>query len=47
MFWNIESGSKYVKIAKAHDSEEISTCCLDNAEKTLFTGGRDGTIKVQ
>lgn len=45
-FWNLLKGSKFLKVANAHDKEEISACCLDNAEKTLYTAARDGSIKV-
>ena len=45
-FWNLLKGSKFLKVANAHEKEEISACCLDNAEKTLYTAARDGSIKV-
>lgn len=44
-FLNLLNGKKF-SIPNAHDKEEITYCILDQAQRTLFTGAKDGTIKA-
>lgn len=44
--WDIETGYKSLTFSNAHAQEEITCLSFDLTNKRLFTGARDGSIKV-
>lgn len=44
--WNIENGNQVSKIEQAHKTHELTAMCLDKSERRVFTGARDGSIKL-
>ena len=44
--WDIETGNKSVVFSNAHGEEEITCMTFDTTYRRLFSGARNGTIKV-
>ncbi|XP_076809582.1 cilia- and flagella-associated protein 337-like isoform X1 [Clavelina lepadiformis] len=44
--WEVETGSRSLTFSNAHGQEEITHLSFDESCRRLFTGARDGTIKV-
>jgi len=44
--WDLETGAKSMMYTGAHGNEEITCLALDETGRRLFTGARNGTIKV-
>ena len=44
--WDIETGNKSVVFSNAHGEEEITCMTFDMTYRRLFSGARNGTIKV-
>ncbi|XP_052783274.1 WD repeat-containing protein on Y chromosome-like isoform X3 [Mya arenaria] len=44
--WDIETGNKSVVFSNAHGEEEITCMTFDTSYRRLFSGARNGTIKV-
>jgi len=44
--WDIETGARSLMMTGAHDKEEITSISFDSKMRRLFTGARDGSIKV-
>ena len=40
------SGKKIISLRNSHDNEEVTFATLDQSQKRLYTGGRNGTIKT-
>ena len=45
--WDLESGAKSMLFTNTHGQEEITCMTFDSSWRRLFTGARDGTIKVK
>ena len=45
--WEIESGRKFMQLQNAHETQEITALTFDPEQRRLFSGARDGTIKVR
>lgn len=43
-FWNLITGKKFISIQRAHGGFEITSMCLDEEQRTLFSGAINGTI---
>ncbi|XP_048836775.1 WD repeat-containing protein 49-like isoform X1 [Brienomyrus brachyistius] len=46
IFWLVDTGHKVKKFTQCHGKAEISTMALDGTQTRLFTGGKDGMVKV-
>ena len=44
--WDIETGNKSVVFSNAHGDEEITCMAFDSTFRRLFTGARNGSVKV-
>ena len=44
--WDLETGAKSMLFTNAHGGEEITCMTFDPSWRRLFTGARNGTIKV-
>lgn len=45
--WEIETGRRTVEFSVSGDQQvELTTMCLDESERRLLTGLRDGTLKM-
>ncbi|XP_034427163.1 WD repeat-containing protein on Y chromosome isoform X2 [Hippoglossus hippoglossus] len=44
--WDVETGRRRLQILNAHGEDELLCMTLDSTHRRLFTGARNGTIKV-
>lgn len=45
--WDVDSGSKVLRLAECHGGNELTAMSLDATGRRLLTGSRAGDIKVR